>query len=136
MFIANGDCFSRPSSTAPWYRYFDATAHAEFLYRCVETTVRRDLPYEVAFLLAHDRFVAGMSDLVDMPSSRIDLLHKFLLQNDGRLSSRAREKEFRLLGDEEVARIEALFAESTAGLPPAPAASPPDDDRTGGTDES
>ena len=30
------------------------------------------MPFEVAFLLAHDRFVAGMSDLVDMPSSRID----------------------------------------------------------------
>jgi hypothetical protein len=115
------------NETAPWYRYFDATAHAEFLYRCVETTVRIDLPYEVAFLRAHDRFVEEMSDIVDMPSRRIDLLHKFLLQNGGRLSARARDREFRLLTDDEVARIEALFAESSADLPAAPEAPLPDD---------
>lgn len=105
------------NETASWYRYFDATAHTEFLYRCVETTVRLDLPHEVAFLQAYDRFVAGMSDIVDMPSRRINLLHGFLSQNGGQLSSRARDKEFRLLGDEEVARVEALFAESGADLP-------------------
>ena len=115
------------NETAPWYRYFDATAHTEFLYRCVETTVRVDLPYEVAFLLAHDRFVEGMSDVVDMPARRVDLLHKFLLQNGGRLSTRARAGEFRLLAEDEVARVEALFAESSTDLPPAPADPSPED---------
>lgn len=32
------------NDTADFYRYFDATAHAEFLYDCVEETVRHDLP--------------------------------------------------------------------------------------------
>lgn len=32
------------SETTPFYRYFDATAHSEFLYRCIEEAVEKDLP--------------------------------------------------------------------------------------------
>jgi hypothetical protein len=103
--------------TAPWYRFFDATAHAEFLYACVETTVREDLPREVAFLEAYDRFVEGVQLIVDMPGRTLDLLHRFLGQNGGRLSRRARDKEFAALTDAETQRIEALYAESHAGVP-------------------
>ena len=55
------------NDTADFYRYFDATAHAEFLYRCVEETVEHDLPFEVAYLEAYDRFAEGVQRLVDMP---------------------------------------------------------------------
>jgi len=44
------------NDTATYYRFFDATAHAEFLYACVEQTIERDLPAEVRFLEAFDRF--------------------------------------------------------------------------------
>jgi hypothetical protein len=50
------------SDTGDYYRYFDATPHAEFLYRCVEETVERDLPEEVAYLEAYDRFTAGVKE--------------------------------------------------------------------------
>jgi hypothetical protein len=108
------------NETSSWYRYFDATAHTEFLYRCVEATVRIDLPYEVAFLTAYDRFTESLSTIVDMPASTVNLLHKFLLQGGGRLSTRARAREFSELTDDEVARVEALYADSTANLPAAP----------------
>ena len=108
------------NDTAPWYRYFDATAHAEFLYHCVESTVRVDLPYEVAFLSAYDRFVGGIADFVDMPARTISLLYKFLVQGAGTLSRRAKATEFARLTDAEIVRVEALFAEATADLPPAP----------------
>lgn len=104
------------NDTAVWYRYFDATAHAEFLYQCVETTVRHDLPYEVAYLQAYDRFIAQVTLIVDMPARLLDLLHRFLRQNGGVLSKRALEKEFSGLTEKEVARIEALFAESTGAI--------------------
>jgi hypothetical protein len=117
------------NDTAPWYRYFDATAHAEFLYRCVETTVRVDLPYEVAFLSAYDQFVDGVTEIVDMPSVKLNLLHRFLVQGNGRLSKRAREKEFSLLTDDEVGRVEMLFATTSAGLPDVPVSSALDDAR-------
>jgi len=100
------------NDTADYYRYFDATAHAEFLYRCVEETVERDLPEEVAFLEAYDRFVSQLRSVVDMPQQLENLLHRFLAQNGGRLSKRARTTEFAKLTDAEVERIERLFAES------------------------
>jgi Fic family protein len=54
------------NDTADYYRYFDATLHAEFLYHCVETTVEHDLPEEVAYLEGYDRFVRGVQEIVDM----------------------------------------------------------------------
>lgn len=99
------------NDTADYYRYFDATRHAEFLYRCVEETVERDLPDEVRFLESYDRFLAGVQRVVDMPSRTVQLLHRFLAQSDGRLSKRARTREFSALTDEEVVIVEELYAE-------------------------
>ena len=98
------------NDTADYYRFFDATAHAEFLYQCVEQTVEHDLPEEVKFLEAFDRFVADVQHIVDMPKTTVTLLHKFLTQGHGTLSKRAREKEFVQLRDDEVGRIEQLYA--------------------------
>ena len=100
------------NDTAAFYRYFDATAHAEFLYECIERTVEEDLPREIRFLIAFDRFAAGVKDIADMPDRRVELLRVFLEQNDGRLSTRARSREFAALTDEEAARVERLYAES------------------------
>ena len=97
------------NDTARLYRFFDATAQAEFLYRCIAETVDRDLPQEVAFLEAYDKFRAGVKAIVAMPDGTVDLLHRFLRQEDGRLSRRARTKEFKALTDEEATEIEALY---------------------------
>jgi hypothetical protein len=98
------------NETADYYRYFDATAHAEFLYHCVQQTVERDLPSEVAYLEAYDRFVRGVQEIVDMPVSTADLLHRFLRQGSGRLSKRARSREFAALTDAEVEKVEEIYA--------------------------
>ena len=102
--------------TAVYYRYFDATAHAEFLYHCVEETVRYDLPREVAFLEGYDAFVRRVRHVVEMPARTYDLLHRFLRQNGGQLSKRARTKEFAALTDAEAEAIEAIFQESMGAL--------------------
>jgi hypothetical protein len=105
------------NETADYYRYFDATAHAEFLYGCVRATVERDLPHEVTYLEAYDRFVGAVQEIVDMPASTADLLHRFLRQNEGRLSARARVREFAAFTEAEVARVETIFADvAGAGL--------------------
>jgi hypothetical protein len=108
------------NDTASWYRFFDATAHAEFTYRCVQATIEQDLPYEVAYLQAYDRFTEGVAALVDMPTRSVELLHRFLRQHEGRLSQRARSTEFAALRDDEVMRIEALYAECGERMPAAP----------------
>jgi len=105
------------NDTADFYRYFDATAHAEFLYSCVEQTIQQDLPEEVAFLEAFERFSDGVQEIVDMPASRIELLRKFLEQGQGRISQRAREREFAALTAAEAQRIERLY--DAAFAPPA-----------------
>lgn len=105
------------NETADYYRYLDATAHAEFLYRCVEETVERDLPAEVAYLEAYERFSGRVQEIADMPDRTVDLLHRFLRRGSGRLSKRARSKEFKHLTDAEVERIEGLFQDSFAGVP-------------------
>jgi Fic family protein len=102
------------SETADYYRYFDATAHAEFLYACVAQTVEQDLPDEVAFLEAFDRFTLAIQQVVDMPDRKLGLLRNLLAQNLGRLSKRALEGEFSGLTVREVEAIETIFGETFA----------------------
>jgi hypothetical protein len=109
------------NDTAPFYRFFDATRQAEFLYRCVEQTVAYDLPVEVRFLGAYDRFAERVKGIVEMPDRKIALLRDFLAQNDGRLSQRAQQKEFSELRPQEVHEIEASYAQLIGGLPQPPA---------------
>lgn len=100
------------NETRDYYGFFDATAHAEFLYHCVEQTVVDDLPNEVAYLEAYDRFVGGVQQIVDMPQHTLELLHRVLHQNNGRLSNRARSGEFKELSEDEIGRVERLFADA------------------------
>jgi hypothetical protein len=50
--------------------------------------------------------------MVDMPADQVELLHKFLQQNDGRLSQRARTREFAALTADEVLEVEQIYRES------------------------
>jgi hypothetical protein len=104
------------NDTGDYYRFFDATAHAEFLYQCVEETIERDLPQEVSYLEAYDRFAKGLQDIVDMPEQKVDLLHRFLRQGNGHLSKRARTGVFAALMEEEVGLVEKLYENSFAGI--------------------
>jgi len=104
------------NDTADFYRFFDATPHAEFLYSCVKKTLDEDLPREIRFLESYDRFQESIGSIVDMPDSTIDLLFRFLRQNNGRLSKRAREREFAGFSDEEASRVEQFYAESFGSL--------------------
>jgi hypothetical protein len=99
------------NDTGDFYRFFDATPHAEFLYGCVQKTIEVDLPRETEFLQRYDRFKERIEALVDMPDRTIDLLFRLLQQNDGTISSRGREKEFASLTDPEVAAAETAYRE-------------------------
>ena len=100
------------NDTADFYRFFDATPHAEFLFECVRRTIEEDLPNETDFLRRYDRFTGRLQAIADMPDRTADLLFRFLHQNQGRLSGRAREREFAALTEPEVDRIERLYAET------------------------
>lgn len=99
------------NDTGDFYRFFDATPHAEFLYSCVKHTIEVDLPRETEFLARYDRFRARIETLADMPERTIDLLFRFLHQNGGTLSGRARAQEFAALTEDEAAAAEAAYRE-------------------------
>ena len=70
-----------------------------------------DLPQEIRFLEAFDKFSTAVKEIVEMPDKEIELLRGFLAQGSGHLSKRARENEFRALTDEEVTQVEILYKE-------------------------
>jgi hypothetical protein len=100
------------NDTADFYRFFDATLHAEFLYACVRQTIEQDLPRETRFLEQYDRFRSGIEAIVDMPERTVDLLFRFLHQSGGRLSKRAREQEFAQLTEAETSTVEQAYQAS------------------------
>lgn len=109
------------NDTGDFYRFFDMTAQAEFLYACVQQTIEHDLPVETSFLRRYDKFRAGVGNLIDMPHQTIDLLFRMLKQNGGKLSQRARQREFAQLTADEATRIEVLYSTSfDAALPDKP----------------
>ncbi|MBN9419634.1 MAG: Fic family protein [Reyranella sp.] len=99
------------NDTADFYRFFDATPHAQFLYECVDRTIEVDLPAETRFLGAYDGFRRAVSEIVDMPDRTVGLLLQFLRQNNGVLSKRATDNEFAALTAPEIERIERAFAD-------------------------
>ena len=103
------------NDTAAYYRFFDATAHAEFLYKCVEEAVTRDLPQEVAYLQGYDEFSRRVQEeTADMPERTIALLVRFLRRSGGRLSARARTPEFVRLSEDDAERVERLYKQCFA----------------------
>jgi hypothetical protein len=103
------------SDTGDFYRFFDATPHAEFLYACVQKTIDEDLPAETDFLRRYDQFRQTVDSLLDMPERSIDLLFRFLNQHGGHLSQRAREREFAKLTDDEASCVEMIYRDSFGG---------------------
>jgi len=97
------------NDTGDFYRYFDANPHAEFLYGRVRETIEQELPKETVFLKNYDTFRCRIGEMIDMPDRTIDLLFRLLQQNGGKLSHRARAKEFSALTATEAAAIEAIY---------------------------
>ncbi len=99
------------NETADYYRYFDATKQAEFLYDCVQETIKIIIPNEVSYLLKYDEMKRFLDDKFEMPDKMVATLVRFLEQNDGKFSTRAKKKEFKQLNEKEQAAIENKFKE-------------------------
>ena len=99
------------NETIDLYRYFDATKQAEFFFECVEETVNKTLPDEVEYLKKYDYLNEFIKNYIDMPDKLVDLFIRFLVQNAGKLSKRAREREFEKVADREIHAIEQKYAE-------------------------
>ena len=100
------------ADTSDYYRYFDATAQAEFLFDCVAYTLEKTIPQEVAYLQRYDALKAWLDERLrfQMPDKLVAVLIRFLEQHQGVLSKRAREKEFAQLTPEEVSQVQQQYA--------------------------
>jgi hypothetical protein len=102
------------NETADFYRYFDCTEEAEFLYACVRRTVEQDLPREIDYLRRNDEAIRRIMDAVEMPDRVAENLVAFIRQNKGTLSKKRRKSEFKKLRDEEVTLIEGMVNDAFA----------------------
>ena len=102
------------NDTSDLYSYFDCTEACEFIYSCVKETIDVDLPEELKFLLGHDKAMQRIGNMFDMPDNTIKKLIVFILQNNGKLSRKRREKEFKELSDKEMSEIENIINEEFA----------------------
>jgi hypothetical protein len=99
------------NETIDYYRYFDATLMAEFLYDCLQDTMDNIIPQEIAYLSKYDEMKKNLDDQREMPDRTVAVLIRFLEQNNGVLSNRAKSKEFSALSSNEVKSIEDMFDE-------------------------
>lgn len=97
------------NETIDYYRYFDATKQAEFLYKSVEDTIEHIIPDEVNYLLKYEEFKIYIDNAFEMPDKKVALLVRFLEQNNSTLSKRAKEKEFSELEKNEIKEIEKIY---------------------------
>lgn len=97
------------NDTIDYYRYFDATRQAEFLFECVDYTINKIIPEEVKYLQCYDEMKSWLDHRFQMPDRSVALLIQFLNQNNGKLSKRAKGKEFASLTDHEIEEIEKHF---------------------------
>lgn len=97
------------NETIDYYRYFDATRQTEFLFDCLSDTITRIIPEEVSYIYKYDEFKRFIDDKFEMPDKLVAILVRFLEQNNGTLSKRARMKEFAALKVNEIKEIEGLY---------------------------
>ncbi|PHZ86512.1 Fic family protein [Paremcibacter congregatus] len=100
------------SDTADFYRFFDATPHAEFLFGCIQRTIEQDLPQETAYLKSHDIALTAIMNRVEMPDRMAEKLILFVRQSGGHLSKKRREREYEALTDTEVEDLENIIKDA------------------------
>jgi hypothetical protein len=97
------------NETIDYYKYFDATLQSEFLFECVERAIEYTIPSEVAYLQRYDEMKSWLDNKFEMPDKMVSLLIRFLEQNNGKFSGRARKNEFSPLTDKEIEQIEIKY---------------------------
>lgn len=102
------------NETRDLYRFFDATAVAEYLYERVIETVRKDLREELEFVEVYDRVNRALTEQFDgLPGPKVSLLALLCLQNGGRLA-KGKRRLFAMLTEAEIGEAEELVQRISA----------------------
>ena len=95
-----------------YFRYFDATIQAEYLYRSLQRTVEVDLEKEINYLMGFDQAYQALNNLLDWPAHSLELFIHIVRQNNGRLSKTKRDSHFDWMKEEEIKTAEQLVSEA------------------------
>ena len=74
------------------YRYPDLTAHVEFLFEMMETSILEDLIQEVMYITKYDAVKQVIEEKFDIPNKELNLLIQLSLQNNGKISHKKRKR--------------------------------------------
>ena len=97
------------NETADYYQYYDATLQAEFLFDCIDYTIGTIIPAEILYLQNYDQMKVWLDDNFEMPDKMVALLIRFMDQNNGQLSNKAINNEFKELTSDEIKEIEKQY---------------------------
>lgn len=106
------------------YRYWDATACVEFSFKMAEQTLHLELRQETEYLMRYDAIVREVNAHHDVAQSNLSVLVRSLIEQDGRISKRQRDRyRDRIPADtldaiEEIAR--SVISEEDGTEPPSP----------------
>lgn len=92
---------------AAYFRYFDATEQAEFLYKALKHTIDVDLQQEINFLLGFDNACQKLNQQLDWPGHSMELFIRVVQQNKGALSKAKRKNNFDWMTESEIEEAEA-----------------------------
>ncbi|MCX6075644.1 MAG: Fic family protein [Campylobacterales bacterium] len=94
------------------YRFFDCTLSCEFIYGCVEKTIKETLPDELKYLSSFDKAYEAINEIIEMPDNKIKSLITFILQNDIKLSKIKKDKFYPQITAQEIKKIEDIIREN------------------------
>jgi hypothetical protein len=94
------------NETIDLYKYFDCTEAAEFIFECVEHTIKYSIPAELEYLKRYDKSLSGIEMIVEIPNERAKRLIHYIRENGGKLGRKRREGEFAALTEKELKEIE------------------------------
>jgi hypothetical protein len=97
---------------APLYKYPVLTDQIAYLEKTIRQSIDEKLLEESRFLMRFDTARASISERLNLPAQRLDLLIQFIRQNGGTLSGTKRSSHFADLTDEAI--IDAERAVNTA----------------------
>ena len=95
-----------------WFRFFDATPQAEFLYHALQRTLDEDLPKEIEYLIGFDRAYDRLNQLMDWPRHTLELFIRVVQQNHGKLSSTKRNSHFDWMSEHEIIEAEQVVIQA------------------------
>ena len=99
------------NETIQHYKYLDYTEMVEFLFWCIGQTIETEFKNELSFIVNYDKARQAVQDVVDMPDKLINLIIHCIIQENGKLSSKKRLKNFAMLTDDEIKNIEEVVRE-------------------------